>query len=135
DELADLVVGALDLGVEDLLLDRGVDLQLAEALRRELGHRRDVLRLLGGLEAGEEAADAVVVGGQEGEGIHRILRCRDGGGCGGGIGCGPPVTGSGYPRCGGADLGGQLGPSSTWRAASSAAGGMGSASTAAAPPP
>src|SRR5690606_14741451 len=79
--------------------------------------------------------DAVVVGGQEGEGIHRILRCRDGGGCGGGIGCGPPVTGSGLPRCGGADLGGQLGPSSTWRAASSAAGGTGSASTSAAPPP
>jgi hypothetical protein len=71
--LGEVVTQLADERVEDLLLDRRVDLELGRDLEAQLGHQPVVALLLRLLEAGEEAADAVVVGGEQHEGVHRLF--------------------------------------------------------------
>ena len=60
--------------VEDLFLDRGVDLELLDDLVRKLGLLGGVVLALGVLEATEQATHAIVVGGEQIERVHECLQ-------------------------------------------------------------
>src|SRR5262245_3005333 len=68
-----LVVALAHLGVEEVLLDRGVHLELGEDLIDKAGHGAGGVGLLGFLEPCEQAADPVVIGGEQGCRVHEIL--------------------------------------------------------------
>src|SRR5690606_13268729 len=65
-----------DRGVEDLLLDRGVNGEFVEHLAAQFAHAGGIVLFRGAAEAVEESADLVVIRFEQLEGVHVHLSVR-----------------------------------------------------------